>query len=509
MNYLRDSDIELQRVDPEYATRAGSNNVHFLLARTATDVDTRTYIRSSVQAGSELNAMGTYAWYHYSALLKAARLSREELPPADRAALARAALADEAFSLHFLEDAFASGHVTGTWGDASLRKGTHDHYNESGFETQSWNGKHMVLAGDAWMREEDAERASEVMCVSFGQFVDAVSGTGIGSRLVSTQVPPMEPDTFNVSKNTVHLKREFDPAAVQLFAETLLETPIPALGSGMGELPRFRAELGPFIGLVPAAFGGPTSGGFGAEQTDVGSMAGLGIAFRAGLGIEGVMNEAGDGLVFLDVGIREDAASARNIDESQSLDKFGALVAQIPSRWAYTLRLRMPFWLIPGDLLLAAPTIGLISPPTFMQMAVAAGSGGVIPWQAGIATFMGRFQFILGREVGVSFYGYGEEEPRMIIPVSGTTPVKTPVVVLRSIALEFPVLEYRPFRTFSMDQSSSLVAQLYGGVDIPTKVGVVAPEGAPEPDLRSNWFLGLRFAFDWRYYLGSGKGVHR
>ena len=35
MNHLRDSDIELQRVDPEYATRAGSNHVHFLLARTA------------------------------------------------------------------------------------------------------------------------------------------------------------------------------------------------------------------------------------------------------------------------------------------------------------------------------------------------------------------------------------------------------------------------------------------------------------------------------------------
>ncbi|MCW9095081.1 MAG: hypothetical protein OQJ74_04475, partial [Ignavibacteriaceae bacterium] len=33
VNALRDSDIKLQRVDPEYATRAGSNNVHFLLSR--------------------------------------------------------------------------------------------------------------------------------------------------------------------------------------------------------------------------------------------------------------------------------------------------------------------------------------------------------------------------------------------------------------------------------------------------------------------------------------------
>ena len=509
MNHLRDSDIQLQRVDPEYATRAGKNNVHFLLARTATDIDTRKYIRSSVQAGSELNAMGCYAWYHYSALLKAARLSREQLSPADRAALARAALADEAFSLHFLEDSFAAGHITGTWGDASLRKGTHDYYNENGFETRSWNGKAMVLAGDAWMREEDAERASRVMSVSLAQFLDAISGSGIGARLRSTETPTLEADTFNVGRNTVHLKREFDTAAVALFAETLLDTPIPALGSGMGELPRFRAELGPFIGFAPAAFVGGTSGGFGAEQTEVGTMGGLSLAFRVGLGIEGVINEAGDGLVFLDVGIREDAPSARKLDESQAVVKFGAFGAQIPARAAYTVRLRLPFWLIPGDLLVAAPTVGLISTPTFMQMAVAAGSGGLIPWQSGIATSIGRFQFIVGREIGVSFFGYGDEEDRMIIPVSGTTPVNTPVVAVRSIQLEFPLVEYRPFRTFSMNQSSSMVVQLFGGVDIPTKVSVVAPVGAPEPSMRNNWFAGLRVSFDWRYYLGSGQGGHR
>jgi hypothetical protein len=221
------------------------------------------------------------------------------------------------------------------------------------------------------------------------------------------------------------------------------------------------------------------------------------------------MNEGGDGLVFLDFGIRTDAPSAKDIQESQALEKLGAIAAQIPARSAYTLRLRLPFWLIPFDLLLAAPTVGLISMPTFMQMAVAAGSGGLIPWQTGIATVIGRFQFILGREVGVSFFGYGKEEDKMLIPISGVPPVQTPIVSLRSIQLEFPFLEYRPFRTFSMNQSSSMVAQLYGGVDIPTKVSVVAPAGAQEPSLRNNWFIGVRVAFDWRYYLGSGKGAHR
>ncbi len=97
----------------------------------------------------------------------------------------------------------------------------------------------------------------------------------------------------------------------------------------------------------------------------------------------------------------------------------------------------------------------------------------------------------------------------MVIPVAEADPVKTPVVGLRSIQLEFPVLEYRPFRTFSMNQSSSMVVQVFGGVDIPTKITVIAPAGSPEPSLRNNWFAGLRVAFDWRYYLGSGHGGHR
>ena len=37
----------------------------------------------------------------------------------------------------------------------------------------------------------------------------------------------------------------------------------------------------------------------------------------------------------------------------------GAITAAIPSRSALTARLRMPFWLIPGDLLLALPLLAL------------------------------------------------------------------------------------------------------------------------------------------------------
>jgi len=63
------------------------------------------------------------------------------------------------------------------------------------------------------------------------------------------------------------------------------------------------------------------------------------------------------------------------------------------------------------------------------------------------------------------------------------------------------VLEYRPFRTFSSDQSSSLILQLNFGVDIPHNESVALPVGLETPDLRPVWYIGLRTAFDWRYYF--------
>jgi len=56
-------DIQLQRADEEYATRAGSNNAHFLLARVSVDEDGLAYVTRCLREGAELNALGVYAWY--------------------------------------------------------------------------------------------------------------------------------------------------------------------------------------------------------------------------------------------------------------------------------------------------------------------------------------------------------------------------------------------------------------------------------------------------------------
>jgi hypothetical protein len=500
INALRDSDIDLQRTDPEYATRAGSNNVHFLLARPAFDITPEEYGDACLSEGVELNGMAAYSWYHVSALEKMARLSQETLSPEKRSALALAALADEAFAVHFLQDAFASGHVAGTWGDASLRKGTHDHYNEAGLEVATWVGERMILMGDAWMRPQDAERAAETIRESLEQLLDVARGVGPAARLATLKPPSDLANDFNVCKTDTVPPRVTDDALVPLLTDVLEDTPIPALESGLGQMPRFRAELGPFVGVSSAIRAEALSGGFGNNQDNPGATGGLEINVRVGLGLDGVMNESGDGLVFLELGTRLDAPSTMSIGDFPSFIDAGAITAAVPGRSAFNMRVRMPFWLLPFDLLIAGPILLVASPTTLTNMAVVAGNGGLIPWQAGIASVIGRFQFILGREVGASFYGYGDTDDRMLIPTEEVTQSNYTLIGLRSIKFDFPVLEYRPFRTFSLDQSTNLVLQFFAGLDVPTRVTVVAPPDAPEPNLKPIWEFGLRIAFDWRYY---------
>ncbi len=75
------------------------------------------------------------------------------------------------------------------------------------------------------------------------------------------------------------------------------------------------------------------------------------------------------------------------------------------------------------------------------------------------------------------------------------------VIKFESTYLEFPILEYRPYRAFDTTQSSELILQLFGGVDIPNKGNVVFPPGAPGVDLDPVYSIGVRLVFDWRRYF--------
>ncbi|MEI7983586.1 MAG: hypothetical protein WCI71_18200, partial [Bacteroidota bacterium] len=283
---VRDSDIKLLRADPEYVSRAGKNNGHFMLAVPGVNLRPEFYFALCYQEGTEMNTVGTFTWFHVSALSKAARLNSKELTPGERSALALSALADEAFAAHFLEDSFTSGHVMGIWGDAAKRKGTHDYYNEEGVKITTWQGRQMVLMGDATMREGDIGWTSDALRKSLEQLLDAAGGK-ILAETAQAGLPAATPDTFNVSRAMVMPLRPVDPEMRVLCDTLLMAFPIPGLTAGMGELPRFRAEMGPFIGVSAAANLNYLNGGFFNYQTYNGFTNGMELGLRVGLGMEG------------------------------------------------------------------------------------------------------------------------------------------------------------------------------------------------------------------------------
>lgn len=495
VNAIRNSDIRFQWADREYATRAGSNNVHFLLARPDVDTDAREYFSACVAKGTELNALGAYSWFHVSALKKAVRYASENLTEEDRSSLTLAILADEAFAIHFLEDVFASGHTAGTWGSASVRKGTHDYYNEKGLEVVTWDNQKMIIMGDAYMRPQDAEVASVSVRLSLEQILNAASGKLKIDYLDDRRSLENHADTFNVCRNNY---MPYSITEKGLMAETVVKTPVPGLATGLGELPRFRSEIGMFVGASSSLNGGIVFGGFGERQTNTGTNAGVEVNARFGLGLDGVLNQAGDGLVFVQAGWKQDGASSNQFTVVDEAFSPSSLTSAIPARSAYNFRIRMPFWLIPGDLLIGVPLMMLIAPKEAAKMAVVAGNGGLIPWQSGISTRVGRFQFVLGREIGVSFYGRKKINDMLFVPVSDT---KTTLISYRSTQFDFPFLEYSPFKSFSTDQSSGLIIQLSCGIDVPQCNSVSLPVGAPIPALKSVWYLGTHIVFNWRKYL--------
>ena len=484
VNAVRSSDIALERTDPDYVTRASSNNSHFLLPRTNVTITPEAYARLALGPKADLNALATYVWFHLRALAMASLVARGGLAPEAHARTVRAALADEAFALHFLQDSFASGHAIGTWGNTAVRKGTHDYYNEHGVSLVTWSGQPFVALGDAYMRPQDAERAAAAVRDSLAQLMDTFAGKMTLS--LADNLAEAGPDGFDVCHEERFPETAGNVAEVQALVPILRQTPAPTLGAGLGELPRFRAELGPFIGVSAAARGGVLSGGFGTMQGGTSGTAGLEVAARLGLGLEGVLNESSDGLAFAELGLRQDAHSTGT--------------AAVPGRGGITARFRVPFWLIPGDLLVAAPILAFTSRRSLQKMAVQAANGGLIPWQAGIATRIGRFQLVLGREVGLTFFRHGQNHP-MLIPTPGVPPADSTLVAVNSTQVEFPILEYRPFRTFSLNQSSDLMIQPYVGLDKPSTPSVVSPTGAPTPNLRTVTTAGIRVVFDWRHYV--------
>lgn len=490
------SNLEFETADPKYSTRAGANNAHFLLPREGAP-DPRAYILKALSEEAEVNAIGLYVYFHLLALEHARAFDPTAGDAAARAAAAREILSLEMYGLHFLEDNFAAGHVAGTWGSTATRKGTHDYYDEFGFSTMTWGGTSVILLGDSRMRPEDRDRAAAAISASLAYVLNQVGRGGAAGppapaaldscRAVTMRVPAVPPLS------------EEDKSAL---AGVLLTTPVPALASGTGALPRFRSEIGPFIGLSAGAEGYGNSRSFDPQVAGSYANGSLSLGARVGIGLDSLLADAADGLIFLEGGIRMESKQAAecqpgtNCPPSVQID---SLIPRVPARTGFYGRLRMPFWLIPGDLVLATPFLAFTAPELLKRMAIRAANGGAIAWQRGISTPVGRFQFVVGREATATFYGYARGEDEFLALAPDLSHLY--VVSLRSIRLEIPVLEYRPFREFATTQATSVSFQFGFGWDFPTKVTVKAPTNLPPPTYQKVPFGFLRIQFDWRRYF--------
>ena len=503
LNAIATSNLELQAADPEYVSRAGANNAHFLRPRV--DNDAAAYTREAVKEGAPLNAMGMYLQYQMAALELAQRYAANPPPPAERPAAALRVLVAEGYALHWLEDTFASGHVVGTWGSDAWRKGTHDYYNEFGYDGATWGGEPAILFGDSFMRDSDLRRASDAVVQSLAQLVSALRpGDELGVLAIGFGRPAAEIFGFDSCKEVYQPSVAGADGLARHFTPIMRAMPVPGRGEGDVHLPRFREELGPFIGAFASATANLGWGGF---STDTAQFYGsLSAGVRMGFGAESLTGSVGTGLAFVDVGFTMQSAQTDACNDGAICSVMGtsSYFPRVPARTGLRLDLRLPCWLIPGDMLLLGPILALASPSALSSVGVAAASGGLIPYERSFGIGFGSLQIVVGREIDTVLYGYLSDV--VILTPVGPPPAPTSIygaAKLRSIALNFPIVEWTPFRTFATQLVFATVVQLGFGVEIPFTSPVVYPAGYGNAVIGPSYSVFLRAQFDGCYFFGS------
>jgi hypothetical protein len=499
------SNLRLTYVDPEYVSRASSNVGHFLLPRATDHMD--EYVASTLAEGAEPNAIGLYLYYHLGALALARQWGAATDSTA-RAALARQVLATEAFAIHFLQDSFSAGHVAGSWGSVAERKGTHDYYCEYGLDSSSWSGTPMVILGDAHMRPQDLKRTAGVVAISLGQIFQSARGKSPTAAAAGSIDAADAQGAAAYDSCTAKVQATATVTAKTLpIAEPLIQkTPIPSRGKDDVHVPHFRQEIGPFVGFAGDLTGGLAFGGYQSGNADARVYGGAEIEFRIGVGLEALTGSTGAGQAFLGLGY-----SYMTPQDGPSGSDFAAAgVPIVPARRGITVRLRVPFYIIPFDLILVAPVLVWASPSTLTNMGIWAASGGILRYERAFNTPIGAFQLLLGREVAATFYGYaGDRVENIGVAAPGATvPYASDLVFLsyRVLTLDFPTFEWRPLREYSTNQALTFAVQLGWGVEFPNQVRYVSKltlpaASGPTPTLEPSWMIYLRIHFDARYYF--------
>ena len=513
LNDIAVAHLDMQAADPDYATRAESNSSHFPLPRSSDDVD--TYVRGAVSPGAPVNALGLYAHYHRAALAAAQRLAASPAggDAGARAADARRVLALEGFALHFLEDIFSSGHVVGTWGSTPWRKGTHDYYCEFGFDGQRWNGQEVILFGDNYMKPADWERTAAAVEQSLGQLARALEpGQTPPAAGITIGVDPESAYTFDACQQKVQPSAA-GADAVALTTQMraiLLATPVPGRGEGDVHMPRFREQLGPFIGVFGTLGGGAAWGGLAPPGAR--GLINLAGGLRVGFGADSLTGTPGTAIAFVEGGLEMTAAQVSKCSgEGCSLIGTSSLFPAVPSRVGLRLGLRLPFWVLPGDMLVLGPVLAIVSPRRLTNVAVAAASGGLIPYERTVDTRVGTFQLIAGREIQATLFGYlGDTLVPLYIAAIGTAADGTTqfgVVLEKSVAIDFPVIDWTPFRETATQLAFAGHMQLGFGIELPLHTEVLFPANAPAVSPPVVWSVFLRLPIEIRHFFGTREDL--
>lgn len=210
MSFVHDLDVDFYFMDPGYELRAQKTRAHFIDAGRGLD----DVVRDAGRAGAVDNAVAQLLVHHLRSLELAARGEAAE------------ALLEHGFALHFLQDAFAAGHLAmtdQTWARGSTHaRSRHDFFDAKGLR---------VL------------RATSVEpCRGLAESVEAglpPCWTTFGDGHLG-----MTPD----SPDRVHVVRAVKKVQLQL-AMALDPTKMQAFASSLGE--REQVALGDFLDPVP------------------------------------------------------------------------------------------------------------------------------------------------------------------------------------------------------------------------------------------------------------------
>jgi hypothetical protein len=492
------SHLAMQFVDPRYLTRAASNNAHFLSPREpVTDAETlEAYASRALAPDMAINATAIYVQYHAIALRLAAQW--RVAPAAARPDLARRALLAEGIALHFLEDSFSAGHYAATWGDAAWQKGTHDLYCVQGLTSKTWGGDLFASRGDAHMTAHDQAVAGAVVGRSLSQLAGAASGTVAVSAAPPTKAE-RELEDLDFCKVQRLPAMATDPVAYSAALVTLQASPIPSGDREDIHPPRARADIGFFGGVVAGIAAGPAWGGF---DTSAGwrFRSELEVGARFGYGLQGVLTTSMDGQLW---------AQASFISDPVQLDascpgcpggvRSNQALPRVPARSALKLSFRMPYYVIPFDLIVLGPVLLLTSPVAAQDVVFKATSGGLWTLQRPVSTSLGTFQFMAGREVGFTMWGSTDPNQFVATPVDG----QSLLVDFKQLELDFPVFEYAPPRAFATTLALAAQVQLGFTVQLAPKAWLPQQDNAPYDGLGASWFVYLRLRLDARKYFGG------